>query len=262
MPYSAFTFDIRDGMARITLNRPERGNPFDLDFTSELSDIATECDETPSLRAVIIDAAGPYFSVGADLKAMAADPDELPRFVKNATAGLHVALSRLARMDAPVIAAVHGLAVGGSVALSAAADFCVAAASAEFYAGYTGIGLIPDGGATYFLPRRIGTRAAAEFLMRNQRWSADEAWRRGLVTEVAGDDRLAERALELAVELASGPTRAFGEIKNLMLATWEQPLEAQLEQEARAMARAVRTDDGWQGVTSVRAKQQPQFRGR
>jgi len=260
--YNAFTFGIEDNVGRITLSRPERGNPFDGDFCAELSLIATECDESPEVRSVLIDAQGPYFSVGADLRRFVRDRDELPHFVKNATVGLHSALSRLARMDAPVVIAVHGLAVGGSVSLSAAADFCLAARSAEFYAAYTGIGLIPDGGASYFLPRRLGVRRATEFLMRNQRWSAATAMEYGLVNEVVDDDQLAGRAWALATELAEGPTRAYGEIKNLMLSTWEQPLEAQMEQEARAMSRAARTEDGWHGINAVLAKGKPQFHGR
>lgn len=129
--------EIDDGVGHITLNQPDRGNPFDLRFNTEISLIATEMDENPEVRSVLLDAAGKYFSVGADLKTMARDRAELPRFIKNSTTGLHSALSRFARMNAPMVVAVHGLAVGGSVALSAASDFCIAARSAEFYAAYT-----------------------------------------------------------------------------------------------------------------------------
>lgn len=262
MAYKAFAFDVADGIGRVTLNQPERGNPFDLDFCSELSRIATECDENEAVRCVLIDARGKYFSVGADLHTMAADRDQLPRFIKNATAGLHTALSRFARMDAPVVAATHGLTVGGSVALCAAADFCVAADTAKFYAAYTGIGLVPDGGGTTFLPRRVGVPRATGFLMRNQTWSAAEAADYGLVSEVVPGDKLVETALALAAELAAGPTRAFGELKNLLLGAGSQPIEAQMEQEARAMVRATRTDDAWAAINAVRAKQKPTFRGR
>jgi len=262
MAYQAFRFEVAENVGRISLSRPERGNPFDGDFCAELTRIATECDENPDVRAVLIDADGPYFSVGADLRRLSRDRDELPYFIKNATAGLHTALSRLARMNAPVVAAVHALAVGGSVSLVAAADFCLAASSAEFYAGYMGIGLVPDGGATYFLPRRLGVRRATEFLLRNQRWSATQAREYGLANEVVDDDQLAGRAWALATELAEGPTLAYGEVKNLILSTWEQPLEAQMEHEARAMARIARTEDGWHGITTVLAKSKPRFTGR
>lgn len=254
--------EIADGIAHVRLAEPERGNPFDLEFCLQLSRVATACDENRAVRAVLITAAGRYFTVGADLKTMTRDRDGLPVFIKNGTVGLHSAISRFARMDAPVIVAVHALAVGGGVALSAAADFCLAARSARFYAAYTGIGLLCDGGGSTFLPRRIGVRRTAEFLMRNQTWTAGEALDRGLVSEVVDDADLAGAARALAAELAAGPTRAFGEIKNLLLSTWEQPIEAQMELEARAMARVCRTEDAWTGVTEVAARRVPRFQGR
>jgi 2-(1,2-epoxy-1,2-dihydrophenyl)acetyl-CoA isomerase len=255
------SLDISDGIAHVTLDQPERGNPFDLDFCTTLSRVATECDENTAVRAVLITARGPYFTVGADLNTMTRDREALPRFIKDATVGLHSAISRFARMRAPVVLAAHALVVGGGVALSAAADFCVAGRSARFYAAYTGIGLLCDGGGSTFLPRRIGVRRTAEFLMRNQTWSAEEALGHGLVSEVVEDDDLPARARDLAAELAAGPTASFGEIKNLLLSTWEQPIEAQMELEARAMARVCRTDDAWTGVTEVAARRRPEFRG-
>ena len=253
--------DIADGIAHVTLTEPDRGNPFDLDFCLALSRVATECDENTAVRAVLITAQGRYFTVGADLKTMTRDREALPRFIKDATVGLHSAISRFARMRSPVVLAAHSLVVGGGVALSAAADFCLAARSAKFYAAYTGIGLLCDGGGSTFLPRRIGVRRTAEFLMRNQTWTAEQAAANGLVTEVVEDEALPAAALALATELAAGPTASFGEIKNLLLSTWEQPIEAQMELEARAMARVCRTDDAWTGVTEVAARRKPEFRG-
>lgn len=261
MKYSAFELDVVDGVGHVTLNQPERGNPFDLAFSLELNQIATELDEDSSVRSVLIDARGRYFSVGADLKTMVTGREDLPKFIKNATTGLHMALSRLTRMAAPVVVSVHALSVGGSVALCAAADFCLAARSAKFYAAYTGIGLVPDGGGSTFLPRRVGTRRTTEFLMRNRTWTADQAAEYGLINEVFDDDSLRTESWALARELAAGPTVAFGEIKNLLLSTYEQPVEAQMEQEARAMVRATRSEDGWNAVNAVLAKQKPTFTG-
>jgi 2-(1,2-epoxy-1,2-dihydrophenyl)acetyl-CoA isomerase len=262
MAYSAFTVEVDEGIGHVTLDQPDRGNPFDLAFTQELSLIASELDEDRAVRCVLIDARGRYFSVGADLKTMARGRDELPVFIKNATVGLHSALSRFTRMPAPVVVAVHGLAVGGSVALCAAADFVVAGRSASFYAAYAGIGLVPDGGGSTFLPRRVGSRRAASFLMRNQTWTAEQAVEYGLVNEVVENADLGRTALALARELAAGPTVALGEIKNLLLSTYEQPVEAQMELEARAMVRATRSEDGWNAVNAVLAKQKPVFEGR
>lgn len=261
MTYTAFELDIADGIAHVSLAQPERGNPFDLAFTTEISQLATELDEDDSVRCVLIDAQGKFFSVGADLKTMTRQRSELPRFIKNATAGLHTGLSRLTRMPAPVVVSVHGLAVGGSVALCAAADFVVAARSAKFYSAYAGIGLVPDGGGSTFLPRKVGMGRAKEFLMRNRTWSAEQAAAYGLINDVVDDEDLADASWDLARELAAGPTVAFGEIKNLLLSTYEQPVEAQMELEARAMVRATRSEDGWNAVNAVLAKQAPTFEG-
>jgi 2-(1,2-epoxy-1,2-dihydrophenyl)acetyl-CoA isomerase len=262
MNYESFRLDISDGIAHVTFDQPERGNPMDLRFNTELSRIASECDEDPTVRCVLIDSSGKYFGVGADLKTMDRDRHELQLFVKNATVGLHSALSRFARMNAPVVVSVHSLAVGGFVSLCAAADFCIAARSARFYAAYTGIGLVPDGGGTTFIPRRIGVRRAAEFLMRNQTWSAERAVETGLISQVVDDDALHQESWALARELAAGPTVAFGEIKNLLLSTTSQPIEAQMEQEARAMTRVTRSEDGWNGICEVAQRRKPFFVGR
>lgn len=262
MPYESFELTVADGIAHVRLNQPDRGNPMDLRFSTELSRIATACDEDPAVRCVLIDGSGRYFGLGADLKTMNRDRAGLPVFIKNATVGLHSALSRFARMNAPVVVAVHALAVGGFVSLCAAADFCIAARSAQFYAAYTGIGLACDAGGSTFIPRRVGIRRAAEFLLRNQTWSADVALDAGLISHVADDAALGDEAWALARELATGPTMAFGEVKNLLLSTWSQPIEAQMEQEARAIARVARTDDAWNGICEVAARRKPRFVGR
>lgn len=262
MTYESFKLSVDEGIAHITLDQAERGNPMDLRFNTELSRIATECDENPAVRCVLIDAAGKFFGVGADLKTMNRDRSALPIFVKNATVGSHSALSRFARMNAPVVVAVQGMAVGGFVALCAAADFCIAARTAKFYAAYTGIGLIPDAGGTTFIPRRIGIRRAAEFFMRNQTWDAQTALEAGLLSHVVDEAELSEKAWALARELAAGPTLAFGELKNLLLSTWALPIEAQMEQEARAIARVTRSEDAWNGICEVAARRKPKFAGR
>ena len=262
MAYEAFTLEVADGVGHVRLAQSDRGNPFDATFLDEVSKVATECAENDAIRAVLIEAEGRFFSVGADLRMLTRDRDEVRRVIKNGTAGLHMAVSRFARMDAPVITAVHSLAVGGGVALAAASDYCLAGRSAQFYCGYTGIGLTPDGGATAMVVRRVGSRRATDFFMRNRRWSAQEALEYGLVSEVVDDDQLAKHARKLAAELAAGPTRTYGELKNLLRSAPDQTLEAQLEDEARAMSRIVRTEDAWNAMTAVAGKQTPVFEGR
>ena len=227
MKLEAFKFRIEAGVAHITLNQPERGNPMDETFTREFSQLATECSVNKEVRAVLIDAAGRYFSVGGDIKAMTKDRGDFPRFAVGSTADLHMAVTRFARMNAPIVLAVHALAAGGGVSLTALADFVLAAPGATFYAAFLGIGISPDTGATYFLPRRIGSRRATEFLMRNQTLSAEAALGAGLITRIVDADALAAEAKSLALELAQGPTLAYGELRNLMLSSTLNPLEAQ-----------------------------------
>jgi len=261
MQFQSLRFTRDGAVARLTLDQPRRGNPIDQGLADELCDAASRCDADPAVRCVLIDSEGPYFGVGADLKSLAADRNGLPLFTKSATASVHAALSRFARMNAPVVVAVHALAVGGFVALCAAADFCLAARSAHFYAAYTGIGLVPDAGGTTFIPRRVGVRTAAEFFMCNQTWTAQTALERGLVNRIVDDDQLVAEALTLARELAAGPALAFGEIKNLLLSCLQQPIEAQMEPEAHAIARVARSDDAWRAIVDVAGRRKPTFEG-
>lgn len=262
MDLLSFKFEVTDGVARITLNQPERGNPFDRRFAAELNEIATECTIDRRVRAVLVDAVGRFFSVGGDLHALTESRDGLARFVSAATSDLHMGISRLARMNAPVVMAVHGLAAGGAVALAAGADFVLASPEAKFYAAFTGIGIVGDSGASYFLPRRMGQRRATEFLMLNEMLSAEAACADGLVTRIVDAERLGDEAWALARRLADGPTLAFGEIKDLLMSSDHETLEGQLELEARAMARVTATDDAWEAMNAVKAKGKPTFRGR
>lgn len=257
----AIRLELSDRVAEVVLAQPERGNPFDEHFCARLCDIANECSENRDVRAVLIRAEGKYFSVGADLKWLGRDRAAMPRLLKGATSDLHMAIARFVRGDAPVVIAVHALAAGGSTALTAMADFALAGASAKFYAAYNKIGYASDGAGSYFIPRRVGSRKAAEFLMLNQTWSADEALSNGLVTRVVADDRLLAEARTLARELANGPTLTYGEMKRLLLSCTDQPLETQLEMEAQAIARCARTDDSWNAIQSLLDKRPVEFAG-
>jgi 2-(1,2-epoxy-1,2-dihydrophenyl)acetyl-CoA isomerase len=258
----AIQLEIRDQIAHVRFVQAARGNPFDARFCSELRAVAIECDENPEIRAVLITAEGKYFSVGADLKWLGSDRAQLSRRLKTATADLHMAIARLARCDAPIVLAAHGLVTGGAVALAALADFTLATPKASFYAAYNAIGFVSDGGGSYFLPRRVGARRATEFTLLNQTWTAEEAARHGLVSRVVDDAVLTDEAQTLAATLAAGPTRTFGEMRRLLLSTFDQPLDTQLELEARAIARCARSDDSWNAIQSVLAKEKPRFTGR
>jgi 2-(1,2-epoxy-1,2-dihydrophenyl)acetyl-CoA isomerase len=261
MSYETLQFQCKDGVAHVTLDRPDVMNAMDLQLMQELARVAISCDEDPSVRAVLLTGAGRAFSAGGDLASFAQQGDGLPGFLKKATTELHGAISRLARMDAPLITAVNGAAAGAGLSLALAGDLVVAAESARFTLAYTAAGLTPDGGSTFLLPRLIGLRRAQELVLTNRRLSAAEALDWGLVTQVVPDDQLLRTAGELAARMAAGPTLAFGSAKRLLLRSTGDALEAQMEHEARGIADAARSDDGREGIAAFLAKRAPAFRG-
>src|SRR4029077_6804395 len=185
----------------------------------------------------------------------------LESYLREITTYLHLAVSRFARLDAPVIAAVHGAAAGGGFSLAIACDLVLAAESATFLMAYTKIGMAPDGGSTYFLPRLVGLKRAMELTLTNRVLSAREACEWGLVTEVVPAEKFSQRAEELASSLAQGPTRAFGSAKRLLHSGWNQSLETQMELESRAIAEAGGTADGKEGIKAFVEKRKTKFSG-
>lgn len=256
------SFEVTDGIARISSSRPEAGNPIDERFFAELVDVTTAIETDEAVRAVLITAEGKYFSIGGNLADLRESPEALQHFIRRGGSDFITAIAKLHRMRAPVVVAVHALAVGGLVPLIAACDIVLAGRSASFYAAYPALGLSPDGGATYFLPRLVGDRRARAFYLRNQTWTAEQAYEYGLVSEVVEDDELRAHAEAVAAELAAGPTCAFGEIKNLLAVSHAATLETHLEHELRATSRTGRTADALNAIESVAAKQRPVFEGR
>ncbi len=256
--------DIRDDIAHIILNRPGAMNALNLEMAKALLDAAMRCDETTGVRAVVIAGAGKTFCAGGDVKRFGAeDADEqLPIYVRAITTYLHAAISSLARMNAPVIAAVEGSAAGGGMSLALACDLIIAAESARFTAAYTRIGLCPDGSMTYSLSRLVGMRRALELTLTNRTLTAAEALDWGIVTAVAPDGEALLRADELARQFAQGPTLAYGATKRLIHAGWSETLETQMLAESQAISAMAGTADASEGMAAFLAKRAPEFRGK
>ncbi|MCW1381495.1 enoyl-CoA hydratase-related protein [Novosphingobium sp. KCTC 2891] len=259
--FETLRLTIEQGVARLTLINGAKGNPLGRTLGRELRDAAIILDETPGLRVVILTAEGKNFCVGGDLTVFAAE-ENLSAAVKTMTADYHAALSKLLRMDAPIITAVQGACAGAGVALAALGDIVVASASSHFTIAYTAIGFSPDGASTFILPRLIGLRRFQELVLTNRRIAATEAAAIGLVTEIAEDDALAARGEELAQVVAAGPTRAFAATRRLLLETFGASPEAQMEWEARLLSEQCRTDDVREGVSAALARRRPHFTGR
>lgn len=257
--YTSITFDVRDGVGQIVLNRPESANTLNATLSSELMDAVVRCEEDESVRAVVVTGAGQrFFSAGADLKGFYSPAGEL----KSRVSVFHAVLSRLARADFPVIAAVNGAAAGAGMGLACACDLVIAAESARFTMSYTKVGLSPDGSTTYFLPRRIGLGRALELSLLNRALSAQEALQWGIANRVVADDQLEREAHSVAAQLAAGPTRAFGATKRLMHAGWSATLESQIDSELRAIATMAASEDAREAIGAFKEKRTPVFRGR
>jgi 2-(1,2-epoxy-1,2-dihydrophenyl)acetyl-CoA isomerase len=251
--------DVQDNIARITLDRQEAANSIDLNLARELMHTVLRCSDDPAVRAVVITGRGSTFCVGGDLRSFAVHREGLSLHIREVTTYLHAAVSRLTRMDPPVIAAVNGTAAGAGMSLVCACDLVLAAESARFTMAYTKVGLTPDGSSTYFLSRLVGLRRALELVLTNRVLSAEEALEWGLVSRVVPDGELAAEADSLASRLASGATAALGASKRLVYGGWTETLETQLEHESQVISDVSRTADGKEGIAAFLEKRAPKF---
>lgn len=262
MAQAAVRLDMTSPIARLTLVNASRGNPIDGPFCAQMCEAAVQLAGADHVRAVLITAEGKAFSYGGDVAAFIDDLDALPDNIRRWTTNLHSAIARLQRMDAPVIAAVQGVCAGGMSGFIAGCDMVVASEDAKFVAAYAGIGFSCDASSSITYSRRMGLGRARRFLLMNETLSARDALAAGLVDVVASPDALVSEAEAIAAQLAEGPTRAFGEMRRLLLSAVDQPLETQLELEAQALARMTATADAREGVTAFTQKRKPKFTGR
>jgi 2-(1,2-epoxy-1,2-dihydrophenyl)acetyl-CoA isomerase len=262
MTLTSLRLEVADGIARLTFIDVARGNPIDATSCAELSEAAIQISENPAVRCVLIAAEGKVFSFGGDIGSFINDLDNLPANIKRWTSGIHSAISRLQRMDAPVVCAVHSVCAGGMAAFVAGSDILIAAEDARFVAAFAGIGFSNDTGSSIMYTRRMGIARTRKFLLMNETLDAQAALNVGLVDEVVPVADLASRAEAVARQLADGPTKAFGEMRRLLTSVEDQPLETQLELEAQALARSAGTEDAREGLTAFWEKRKAVFKGR
>lgn len=260
MKLETLDFSISNNIATITLNRPENANALNPIMAKELSNMAIECDENKDIRAVIIEGSGKMFCAGGDLKAFSDAGDSAPALIKQMAGDLHIAISRFSRMDAPTIAATNGTAAGAGFSIAISADVVISVKSAKFVMAYTNAGLSPDGSSTYFLPRRIGDRRARELMLTNRVLSAEKALEWGLINKIVDQENLSATTRELAEEFACGPTLAYGKVKNLLNASFDNGLETQMELETRGISDMARSSDGREGIQAFLNKRAPNFK--
>jgi 2-(1,2-epoxy-1,2-dihydrophenyl)acetyl-CoA isomerase len=252
------TVSVDDGLAVMRLTRAHEGNAIDPAWVAAFGDAVAAC---AGARAVLICADGPAFTVGGDLKHFSSRRDDLSGALDEMVPGFHAALAALATLPMPVVCALQGPIAGGGLGLAFCADVVLAAPSTRFVSGFSLLGLSGDGGGTWWLPRLVGPRRAAEMMLLNRSVSADEAVEWGLATRVVDADRLHSEALSVARLLATGPAVSLAHCKRLLRESWNASLPEQLDAETAAMIDCGRTVDAREGIDAFVRRRAPQFKG-
>jgi len=260
--YETVLYEQASGVATISLNRPRKLNAFDRTMHEELYDALGEAAGEKEVRCIVLRGEGRGFSAGADLaqiiESAEGDPD-LGEYLRGSYSRL---VKRMVETPKPIVAALHGPVYGAGVGIALACDLRIAAESTKFSVAFIKIGLMPDAGVTYFLPRVVGLGRAMEMSMLGDAVDADEALRIGLVGKITADDSLAEESQALAEHLAALPTAALGRMKTALHASFEADLESALEREAVGQTFCGYTQDHSEGVTAFFEKRKAEFSGR
>ena len=256
---SSILFEIRDQIGFITLNRPEKMNAFTREMALLLQDKLDECASLHEIRAVYITGAGKAFSAGQDL-AEVVDPAG-PGMAKALSEQYNPIVRRIRNLPKPVIGAVNGVAAGAGANLALCCDIVVASRSASFIQAFSKIGLIPDTGGTWFLPRLIGWQKAAGVAFLGDRIGAEQAEKMGMVYSVYPDDEFQGASRSLAAALAEMPTRALALTKHALNYSAGNTLEEQLLLEDELQQQAAKTKDYAEGVNAFLNKRPPRFKG-
>lgn len=256
---SSILFEIKDAIATITLNRPDSYNAFNREMALELQKRLDECKASKEVRCVYLTGTGKAFSSGQDLNEVVAPNG--PKVHQILTEHYNPIVRRIRELDKPVLAAVNGVAAGAGANLAISCDICVATRSASFIQAFSRIGLVPDTGGTFFLPRAVGLQKAMALAMLGEKVPADEAERIGMIYKVFDDATFAEESYKIALTLAGMPTRALYFTKKALNQAFISSFEEQLHDEELLQERAAATADYKEGVQAFLEKRKPVFKG-
>ena len=261
MAYQTILVDTQDNITTITLNRPEVLNAFNNEMAAEVLAALKQAERDSATRCLVLTGAGRGFCAGQDLEVLRARPEGVS-FREHLLRTYNPIISRLRSMEKPVMAQINGAAAGAGFGLALACDLRYMAASAKFRFAFSGIGLAPDSGTSYFLPRLIGYARAFELAATNLPVAANAALELGLVESVFPDETLAAEVRTIAARLAHGPTRAIGLLKRAMNKSFELSLDEALDYEAHLQEIAGQTADHHEGVAAFLEKRTPVFLGK
>lgn len=256
---SSIEFKVTQSVGVIRLNRPEVYNSFNKEMAMAMQSALDDCEDNNDIRAIYITGVGKAFSAGQDLQEVT-DPNgpELTSIVRD---HYNQIIERLRNIEKPIVAAVNGVAAGAGANIALACDICVAAESAKFIQAFSAIGLIPDSGGTFTLPRLVGFQKAAALMMLGDKVTAQEAERMNMIYQWFPDDSFAEDSMKIATKLAAMPTKGLGLTKRALNLSMISDLTTQLKVEEELQTLAGQTDDYNEGVAAFLQKRKPEFKG-
>lgn len=262
MSYETISYEVADGVATITLNRPDKLNSFTVQMHGELADALKTVKKDASVRCLLLTGAGRGFCAGQDLGDRAvSSSDEAPNLGESLEKRYNPLIRTIQGLEMPVICAVNGVAAGAGANLAFACDIVLAAKSASFIQAFCKIGLVPDSGGTWTLPRLVGHARATALMMLGDKVPAEQAEAWGMIYKTVDDDALMAEAQALAANLATQPTKGLALIKRALRATWTNTLDQQLDLERDLQTLAGQTQDYQEGVKAFMEKRKPQFTG-
>ena len=260
-PNDTIIFSQAGCIGTLTFNRPEVYNAMNVELILALRDVTTEIAASKTLRALILKGAGKAFLAGGDVGLFYKQRDKMDS-VKAMGDALHAGIKNIRNMPFPVIAQIQGACAGAGLSVAMAADFAIAAEGAQFNTAYTKIGLSPDGGSTFFLPRYVGMKRAIELTMLADMFDAKAAADMGIINRVGPVENLEQEVAALAERLSNGATQAFARAKKLINQSFVTPIDKQLDDEIAYFAECAVTDDFKEGVSAFVEKRKPRFVGK